>query len=226
MMGHQGMHYSLVSREVIADSIETWWRPEPRRLVAARRLRQEHARLLMAMARLNVAQHLRLRRQHPARPASTATTSTSSSPSRPSAGASAGKITQGRRPASSARPARGRLLRRHVHRQHHGRHRGPGPVAAATSQPRRRRPPSEGFARRSGKAVVECSTRASPPAKSSPSRPSKRLHRRARPGRLHERRAPPDGHRPRGRRRVDAGRLRPARRKVPTSPTSSRAAAS
>ena len=43
--GHQGMKYSLVSREVIADSIETVVRrPEHRRRARHRRLRQEHAR--------------------------------------------------------------------------------------------------------------------------------------------------------------------------------------
>ena len=40
-MGHEGMHFSLVSREVIADSVETVMHGRaPRRLRAARRLRQ------------------------------------------------------------------------------------------------------------------------------------------------------------------------------------------
>ena len=45
-MGTEGMKYSLVSREVIADSIETVVGcPGLRRLRGHRRLRQEHARL-------------------------------------------------------------------------------------------------------------------------------------------------------------------------------------
>ena len=68
MMGHQGMRYSLVSREVIADSLE---------VVAAG---MNHDGLLafggcdknmpgcvMAMARAQRPEHLRLRRQHSAR---------------------------------------------------------------------------------------------------------------------------------------------------------------
>ena len=45
-MGHMGMRYSLVSREVIADSLEiVCGGDEPRRPHRLRRLRQEHARL-------------------------------------------------------------------------------------------------------------------------------------------------------------------------------------
>ena len=44
-MGHEGMHYSLVSREVIADSVETVMRPSGwTASVAAGRLRQVAAR--------------------------------------------------------------------------------------------------------------------------------------------------------------------------------------
>ena len=68
-MGTEGMKYSLVSREVIADSIETVvQRPVHGRRARHRRLRQEHAR---RADRHGAPQHpgdLRLRRHHQAGP--------------------------------------------------------------------------------------------------------------------------------------------------------------
>ena len=215
MMGHQGMRYSLVSREVIADSIE----------VVAGGMNHDGSLLggcdknmpgcLMAMARLNVPSVfvyggciLPGRRR--------ARTSTSSPSSRRSAPA---------RPASSTREGvhahrvrgvpRRRLLRRHVHRQHHvQRHRGDGHVAALRRQLPRRRPPPRS-ARPSSPARRR--RRADRPGHQAARHhhaqvAGERLHLRAGPGRLDQRRAAPDGDRPRGRGRLDAGRLRPARR--------------
>ena len=68
MMGHRGMRYSLVSREVIADSHRGRRRGhEPRRRPGLRRVRQEHARLPDGHGPAQRPERVRLRRQHPAR---------------------------------------------------------------------------------------------------------------------------------------------------------------
>ena len=91
-MGHEGMHFSLVSREVIADSVETVMMAE--RLDGSVLLAgcdKSLPGMLMAAARLDLASvFLYAARSCPGR--STATTSRSSTPSRRSA--PAGKITR------------------------------------------------------------------------------------------------------------------------------------
>jgi hypothetical protein len=124
-MGTEGMKYSLVSREVIADSIETVVGCEGMDGGGHRRLRQEHARLRDGHGAAE-----------PARPSSSmaARSCPAASPanakrhrlrsSRPSA-RTRKKIDDAELQAVEAmRHSRARLLRRHVHRQHHGqRHR-------------------------------------------------------------------------------------------------------
>ena len=69
-MGTEGMKYSLVSREVIADSIETvCQRPEHGRRAGDRRLRQEHAGGDDGDRAPQHPRDLRLRRHHQAGPA-------------------------------------------------------------------------------------------------------------------------------------------------------------
>jgi dihydroxy-acid dehydratase len=64
-MGTEGMKYSLVSREVIADSIETVIGAEGlRRLRRHRRVRQEHARVCDGDGAPQPAVRVRLRRHH------------------------------------------------------------------------------------------------------------------------------------------------------------------
>ena len=168
-MGHEGMHFSLVRREVIADSVETVMSAERLDGVgAARRVRQVAAgdadgrgparpRLGLPVRRHDHARagrrpgrhdHRRLRggrrlprgQDHPR---------------------------AGRRDRAGDLPGRGRL-RRHVHREHDGRRRrGAGHVAA---RDRRRRPPSTGGATGSPIAPARpwwrCCARASPPGRS------------------------------------------------------------
>ena len=72
-MGTEGMKYSLVSREVIADSIETVMGCEGfDGLVAIGGCDKNMPGCLMAMARLNRPERLRLWRHDPARAASPA----------------------------------------------------------------------------------------------------------------------------------------------------------
>jgi dihydroxy-acid dehydratase len=115
-MGHEGMHFSLVSREVIADSVETVMEAE--RLDGAVLLAgcdKSLPGMLMAAARLDVAavflyarpyrgqgrhDHRRFRGGRRVRPRSD-------------------HPRGGRRDRAGDLPGRGRL-RRHVHRQHHG----------------------------------------------------------------------------------------------------------
>ena len=235
-MGHEGMHFSLVSREVIADCVETVMQAERLDGVgAAGRLRQVAAR------------HADGRR--PARPGRRC----SSTPVDPrlagpscrrhrddvtiidafeAVGACArGLMTaRGRRRASSGRSAPARA-----------------PAAACTPPTRWPAPPR--------RSACRCPARAAPPAadrrrdgfaRRSRARPSSALlrarhHRprhpdqggvrerdRRRDGarRLDQRGAAPAGHRARGRGRPDARRLQPHRRpRCRTWPTSSRSAA-
>ena len=90
-MGHEGMRASLVSREVIADSVETVMFAE--RLdgsVAARRLRQVAARHADGRRPARPRQRLPLLRLDAARASSATATSRSSTSSRASAPAPAG----------------------------------------------------------------------------------------------------------------------------------------
>ena len=67
-MGHEGMHFSLVSREVIADSVETVMQAE--RLDGSVLLAgcdKSLPGMLMAAARLDLAARVPLRRVDPAR---------------------------------------------------------------------------------------------------------------------------------------------------------------
>ena len=85
-MGHEGMRASLVSREVIADSVETRdARRALRRPGHLRRLRQVAARDADGRGPAQPAVGVPLRRVDPARASTTARPSTSSACSRPSA---------------------------------------------------------------------------------------------------------------------------------------------
>ena len=66
-MGTDGMSFSLQSRDLIADSIETSWAPVVRRLYRPARLRQEHARLPDRDGPLEPAVADGLRRHDPSR---------------------------------------------------------------------------------------------------------------------------------------------------------------
>ena len=118
-MGTPGMRYSLVSREVIADSIETVvGRGGLRRLRRHRRLRQEHARLRHGDRAAQPPGGVRLRRHHSPGSASGATSSRCSRRSAPAppARSPTRELLEVER---TAIPGPGQL-RRHVHRQHHG----------------------------------------------------------------------------------------------------------
>ena len=220
-MGHEGMHFSLVSREVIADSRRDGHAGRaPRRLGAAGRLRQVAARHADGRGPARPGQRVPLRRLDPARLCQAV--------GRHGDGSHDHRRVRGRRRlrarADAARgrrrdrardlPRRGRL-RRHVHRQHHGLSgRGAGHVAARLSAA----PPAtdrrrDGFARRSGEAVVEPAA----PRHHRPRHPDQGgVRERDRRGdgirRLDQRGAAPAGHRARGRSEADAGRLQPHRR--------------
>ena len=110
-MGHEGMHFSLVSREVIADSVETVMMAE--RLDGSVLLAgcdKSLPGMLMAAARLDLAVGVPLRRlDHCPAGSSCRTaprrTSRSSTRSRRSAPALAGKISRGRRRPRSSGPS-------------------------------------------------------------------------------------------------------------------------
>ena len=162
-MGHEGMHFSLVSREVIADSVETVMQAE--RLDGSVLLAgcdKSLPGMLMAAARLDLASVFLYagsilpgiakmsdgtERQVTIIDAFEAVGACARGPDEPR-----GR----RRDRAGDLPGRGRL-RRHVHRQHDGqRRRG----ARACRCPAARAPPAtdrrrDGFARRSGEAVVE-----------------------------------------------------------------------
>ena len=94
-MGHEGMRASLVSREVITDSVETRdARRAPRRLRRPGRLRQEHPGDADGRGPPRPAERVRLQRLDHARASTTARRSTSPACSRPSAPAPLGTITE------------------------------------------------------------------------------------------------------------------------------------
>ena len=217
-MGHEGMHYSLVSREIIADSVETVMEAE--RLDGSVLLAgcdKSLPGMLMAAARLDLAVGLPLRGLDPARPGRRTVEVTIIDAFEAVGACARGLISRERRRRDRAGdlPGRGRL-RRHVHRQHDGQcGRGAGHVAARFGRPpavdRRR----DGFARRSGVAVVEIAPRDHRTADPHPAG----VRERDRGGdglrRLDQRSAAPARHRQRGRRGAGARRLQSGRRKVP-----------
>ncbi len=150
-MGHQGMKSSLVSREVIADSVELSVRGHCyRRARRLRRLRQVAAGHDDGDAAPQCAVDLRLWRLDPAGPLSRSATSPCIDVFEAVGRYAAGKLpalrSDGDREGRLSRPRR---LRRPIYRQHHGlRRRGDRPVAAQQQhgaralQVRARRSPS------------------------------------------------------------------------------------
>ena len=173
-MGHEGMHFSLVSREVIADSVETVMQAE--RLDGSVLLAgcdKSLPGMLMAAARLDLASvFLYAGSILPGIAKLSDGTETRSHDHR--------RIRGGRRLLARADAARGRRrdrardlprrgrLRRHVHRQHHGFcGRGARHVAAGSARPRL--PPTAGATGSRAAAVrpsSNCCAAASPPATS------------------------------------------------------------
>ncbi len=203
MMGTEGMNYCLVSREVIADcDRDRGARPEHGRRARHRRLRQEHARLRHGHGAPQHPRDLRLRRQHPARPLRGAGPQHRVASSRRSGAYTAARSTRGRRlHRVQALPGR-RLLRRHVHRQHH--------VLAPSRRwacrcptPRPWRPSAaekrETFLAGSRCWWPRCDANLRPRDIITRKSLENAYHGGAGPGRLDQRGAAPDGHRARGR---------------------------
>ena len=117
------------------------------------------------------------------------------------------------RSSESACPTEG-SLRRHVHRQHDGVGR---PRPSACRCPARRRPPAvdrrrDDFAYAVGRGRRRAARAEHPaPPDHDQGGVRERHRRRHGPRRLHQRRAPPAGHRPRGRGRAGARGLQPGR---------------
>ena len=156
-MGHEGMHFSLVSREVIADSVETVMMAE--RLDGSVLLAgcdKSLPGMMMAAARLDLASVFLYAGS--IMPGQVDGHDVTIIDAFEAVGAClAGKITPrgGRPDRAGDLPGRGRL-RRHVHRQHDGRRR---PRRSGMSCPGSAAPPAvdrrrDGFAHRSGEAVV------------------------------------------------------------------------
>ena len=219
-MGHEGMHFSLVSREVIADSVEVVMQAE--RLDGAVLLAgcdKSLPGMLMAAARLDLAAvFLYAGSILPgvARLSDGSERQVTIIDAFEAVGACARGSDEPRGPRRDRAgdlPGRGRL-RRHVHREHDGqRRRGAGHVAARLGRsaghrpaPRRLRPPL-----RPGRG------RDAPPRHHRPRRADPRgVRERDRGGdglrRLHQRRAASARDRPRGARRPVPRRLQPDRR--------------
>ena len=144
-MGHEGMHASLVSREVIADSVETMVHAERfDALVTFAGCDKSLPGMLMAAARLNVPSvFLYGGTILPGRGAHGEALDIVSVFEAVGAHA-AGKLTAEELALieRNACPTIG-LVRGHVHRQHHGR-RGRGPRACACPARRRPRPSTAG----------------------------------------------------------------------------------
>ena len=214
-MGHEGMHFSLVSREVIADSVETVMMAERLdgsvllaglRQVAARHAdgrRPARPRLGVPLRRLDHAGPGRRQRRHDHR----RLRGRRCLPRRQD------HPRGGRPDRAGDLPRRGRL-RRDVHRQHDGRRRrGARDVPARLGRAARRRPPP----RRVRAPLRRGRRRDAPPGHHRPpDHDHGGLRERDRRGdgarRLHQRRAAPAGDRPRGRGRPDHRRLQPDRR--------------
>ena len=228
-MGHEGMHFSLVSREVIADSVETVMMAErldgsvllagcdkslarhadgrraarPRGGLPLRRL--DHARARHAHRRHEPRghDHRRLRGRRRLRPRA--------------------DQPRGRRPASSARSARARAPAAACTPPTRW---PPPPRRSACRCPGSAAPPAvdrrrDGYARRSGEAVVGMLRQGITARDVMTHRGVRERHRRRHgAGRLDQRGAAPARHRPRGRGRPDPRRLQPDRRQASrTSPT-------
>ena len=164
-MGTEGMKYSLVSREVIADSIETVVGCEGfDGLVAIGGCDKNMPGCLIAMARLNRPGGVRLRRHDPARLPRGARTLDIVSVFEAVGAHANGKIDDDELHAiESKRHPRPGLLRRHVHRQHHGlRHRGAGHEPAQQLRPGRHfRGQEAGLRARRRAGAASCSSWAS-----------------------------------------------------------------
>ena len=130
-MGTEGMKYSLVSREVIADSIETVMGAEGfDGLVAIGGCDKNMPACVMAMARLNrpavfVYGGTILPGNFQGRPVDIMSVFEAVGQH------AAGKLSTRRSPTRTARLSRRRIVRRHVYREHHGvGHRGARPEPA------------------------------------------------------------------------------------------------
>ena len=220
-MGHEGMHYSLVSREVIADSVEVVMQAE--RLDGSVLLAgcdKSLPGMLMAAARLDLASVFLYAGLDPARhrqavrrqrePGHDHRRLRGGRRLRPRPDEPRGR----RRDRAGHLPRRGRL-RRHVHRQHDGqRRRGAGHVAARLGRAARDRPAP----RRLRPSVRRGRRRAAAARHHRPRHPHPRGVRerdRGRDGlrRLDERRPAPAGdRRARPSVELDPRRLRPHRR--------------
>ena len=144
-MGHEGMRASLVSREVIADSVETVMHAERfDALVTFAGCDKSLPGMLMAAARLNVPSvFLYGGTILPGRGAKGEALDIVSVFEAVGAHAAGGADRRGAVAHRAQRLPDHRLLRRHVHRQHHGvRGRGAGHVAARVVVAARRRPPA------------------------------------------------------------------------------------
>ena len=233
-MGHEGMHFSLVSREVIADSVETVMQAErldgsvllagcdkslPGMLMAAARLDLASVFLyagsiLPGVAKMSDGSERDVTIIDAFEAVGACSRGLMSREDVdaieraicPGEGACGGMYTANT--MASAAEALGMSL--------------PGSAAPPATDRRR-----DGFARRSGEAVVELLRARHHRAPDHDQRGVRERHRR-RDGvrRLHQRGPAPAGHRPRGRGRPDPRRLRPDRRaRCRTWPTSSRSAA-
>ena len=217
-MGHGGMHYSLVSREVIADSVETVFRAEQLDggvLLAG--CDKSEPGMLMAAARLDVAAvFLYAGSTLPGQLDGETVTIIDAFEA---VGAClAGKITRQRLDddREGHLPRRGRL-RRHVHRQHDGqRGRGARHVAARQRRPAGPRRPPRLLRGALGRGRRQAGRRRDH-RQGHPDQEGlrERDHRRHGAGRIDERGAAPAGDRPRGRRRAHPRRLQPDRRPDP-----------
>ena len=168
-MGHEGMHFSLVTREVIADSVETVMMAE--RLDGSVLLAgcdKSLPGMLMAAARLDLAcVFLYAGSIMPGQVDGQDVTIIDAFEAVGACLAGQDHPRGGRPDRAGDLPGRGRL-RRHVHRQHDGRRRRGDRDVAARARPRRR--PSTAAATASPTAPARpwstCSARASPPARS------------------------------------------------------------
>ena len=168
-MGHEGMHFSLVSREVIADSVETVMMAE--RLDGSVLLAgcdKSLPGMLMAAARLDLASVFLYAGS--IMPGQVDGNDVTIIDAFEAVGAClAGKITREEvdRIERAICPGRGRL-RRDVHRQHDGRRRRGARDEPARARPRRPRSTGAATGSRTGRArpSSRCSARASPRARS------------------------------------------------------------
>ena len=234
-MGHVGMHFSLVSREIIADSVETVMRRRAaRRLGAAGRLRQVAARDAHGGRAARPRIGLPLRRLDAARhragcPTAPTARSPSSTPSRRSAPARAGLSRERTSTPSSGRsvPVEGACGGMYTANTMASAAEALGmslPGSAAPPAVDRRR---DGYARASGEAVVEL-LRQGITARQIMTQAGVRERHRGRHGarRLDQRGAAPAGDRARGRGRPAASTTSTgSAHGCRTSPTSSRSVA-